>query len=184
MLGSRAFTRIFWWNTHENSSNYSEVVTFYGRIFHQNREREKTYNDYVVHQVQSFASVLLQTEVGKTLKWIRKSINYSWHTTTGYFILSYIRRTMKIWLVESIHQHTLACEIEMVQHVEFKVYRVFQRRSRTREIKKDEIKKKTPLWCCQIVRNWRDLLKKTSKRPSTLVTQLKRLWNYLPVKKP
>ena len=142
MLGSRAFTRIFWWNTHENSSNYSEVVTFYGRIFHQNREREKTYNDYVVHQVQSFASVLLQTEVGKTLKWIRKSINYSWHTTTGYFILSYIRRTMKIWLVESIHQYTLACEIEMVQHVEFKVYRVFQRWSRTREIKKDEIKKK------------------------------------------
>ena len=147
------------------------------------KEREETHSD-CCSPTSVFCNCILTIWSWKNLKRIRKPINYSWHTTKGYFILSYIRRTMKIWLVESIHQHTLACEIEMVQHVEFKVYRVFQRWSRTREIKKDEIKKKTPLWCCQIVRNWRDLLTKTSKRPSTLVTQLKRLWNYLPVKKP
>ena len=106
------------------------------------KEIEETHRD-CCSPTSVFCNCILTSWSWKNLKRIRKPFNYSWHTTTGYFILSYIRRTMKIWLVESIHQHTLACEIEMVQHVEFKVYRVFQRCSRTREIKKMKLKKNT-----------------------------------------
>ena len=145
-------------------------------------EREETHSD-CCSSASVFCNCILTIWSWKNLKRIRKPINYSWHTTKGYFILSYIRRTMKIWLVESIHQHTLACEIDIVWHVEFKVYRVFQRWSRT--YKRDKKwRKNTLLWYCQLVGNWRDLLKKISKRPSTLVTQLKRLWKYLTVAKP
>ena len=145
-------------------------------------EREETHSD-CCSSASVFCNCILTSWNWKNLKRIRKPINYSWHTTTGYFILSYIRRTMKIWLVESIHQHTLACEIDIVWHVEFKVYRVFQRWSRT--YKRDKKwRKNTLLWYCQLVGNWRDLLKKISKRLSTLVTQLKRLWKYLTVAKP
>ena len=146
------------------------------------KEREETHSD-CCSPTSVFCNCILTIWSWKNLKRIRKPINYSWHTTKGYFILSYIRRTMKIWLVESIHQHTLACEIDIVWHVEFKVYRVFQRWSRT--YKRDKKwRKNTLLWYCQLVGNWRDLLKKISKRLSTLVTQLKRLWKYLTVGKP
>ena len=146
------------------------------------KEREETHSD-CCSPTSVFCNCILTIWSWKNLKRIRKPIKYSWHTTTGYFILSYIRRTMKIWLVESIHQHTLACEIDIVWHVEFKVYRVFQRWSRT--YKRDKKwRKNTLLWYCQLVGNWRDLLKKISKRLSTLVTQLKRLWKYLTVGKP
>ena len=146
------------------------------------KEREETHSD-CWSPTSVFCNCILTIWSWKNLKRIRKPINYSWHTTKGYFILSYIRRTMKIWLVESIHQHTLACEIDIVWHVEFKVYRVFQRWSRT--YKRDKKwRKNTLLWYCQLVGNWRDLLKKISKRLSTLVTQLKRLWKYLTVAKP
>ena len=146
------------------------------------KEREETHND-CCSPASVFCNCILTIWSWKNLKRIRKPISYSWHTTTGYFILSYIRRTMKIWLVESIHQHTLACEIDIVRHVEFKVYRVFQRWSRTYKRDKKS-RKNTLLWYCQLVGNWRDLLKKISKRPSTLVTQLKRLWKYLTIAKP
>ena len=146
------------------------------------KEREETHSD-CCSSASVFCNCILTIWSWKNLKRIRNPINYSWHTTTEYFILSYIRRTMKIWLVESIHQHTLACEIDIVWHVEFKVYRVFQRWSRT--YKRDKKwRKNTLLWYCQLVGNWRDLLKKISKRQSTLVTQLKRLWKYLTVAKP
>ena len=146
------------------------------------KEREETHSD-CCSSASVFCNCILTSWSWKNLKRIRKPIDYSRHTTMGYFILSYIRRTMKIWLVESIHQHTLACEIDIVWHVEFKVYRVFQRWSRT--YKRDKKwRKNTLLWYCQLVGNWRDLLKKISKRPSTLVTQLKRLWKYLTVAKP
>ena len=146
------------------------------------KEREETPSD-CCSSASVFCNCILTIWSWKNLKRIRKPINYSWHTTTGYFILSYIRRTMKIWLVESIRQHTLACEIDIVRHVEFKVYRVFQRWSRTYKRDKKS-RKNTLLWYCQLVGNWRDLLKKISKRPSTLVTQLKRLWKYLTIAKP
>ena len=146
------------------------------------KEIEETHRD-CCSPTSVFCNCILTIWSWKNLKRIRKPFNYSWHTTTGYFILSYIRRTMKIWLVESIHQHTLACEIDIVWHVEFKVYRVFQRWSRT-YMRDKKWRKNTLLWYCQIVGNWRDLLKKISKRPSTLVTQLKRLWKYLTVAKP
>ena len=145
-------------------------------------EREETHSD-CCSSASVFCNCILTIWSWKNLKRIRKPINYSWHTTTGYFKLSYIRRTMKIWLVESIHQHTLACEIDIVWHVEFKVYRVFQSWSRT-YMRDKKWRKNKPLWYCQLVGNWRDLLKKISKRPSTLVTQLKRLWKYLTVAKP
>ena len=115
------------------------------------KEREETHSD-CCSSASVFCNCILTSWSWKNLKRIRKPINYSWHTTTGYFILSYIRRTMKIWLVESIHQHTLACEIDIVWHVEFKVYRVFQRWSRTYKRDRDAVEswyKKCVKWVGQ-----------------------------------